>query len=281
MSDDLLYKFRSFNDYGLRLLIDREVYFASPEELNDPLDGQMSLADAVKRLIDDEADPSTKDQLIRLAGIPMPVGGSEYRDTPILEAIDISTKISSILSFSKSPCDPLMWSHYSDAHRGFCVGFFRTSLFESVKADFEKGGGLVITSPINYRTHPSPPSQIKEIATNLRNAMVNKPSAQDFEQFKIQIMNKVGALVQTKLTEKDARWGYEMETRFILNRTHGPVAFNPSDVRQIIFGLKTSKENCRTVRNILRGPDWEHIDFLQVRHRTNSFEFELVEQSKA
>lgn len=39
----LCYKYRSVNQQTLEMLINREVYFASPDQLNDPLDAKIDI----------------------------------------------------------------------------------------------------------------------------------------------------------------------------------------------------------------------------------------------
>ena len=99
----LLFKYRAFNKSSIELLVNRELWFAKPETLNDPFECQLSyerVLEAVwnKKEIAEQQQNNLKDEL----------------DKRLSEL--------GICSFSRTRKNQLMWSHYSDEHRGFCIG---------------------------------------------------------------------------------------------------------------------------------------------------------------
>lgn len=134
-----LYKYRAYNETSLSSLINRELFFASAASFNDPFDSKFDL-------IDEEADRAERIAWIRRLeerGLAPP--GSAYQaeslydrpgyafertdETPRQEYRRRREEFRQILSqigiasFSERPDSILMWSHYSDQHRGFCLEF--------------------------------------------------------------------------------------------------------------------------------------------------------------
>jgi len=87
-----------------------------------------------------------------------------------------------VLCFTESWCDPVMWSHYGDRHRGICLGF-------DVNDD--------IVKPIDYRPERLPFDKWKALSCS------DPPK---------EVMERL-------LTTKFARWRYENERRVIVPLT--------------------------------------------------------------
>lgn len=95
----ILYKYYSFNS-GMKAVASRQLGFRKPKEFNDPF------------------------ELSAFSAMP---------DEDLLDATDglgvITPRVDSvadqvvICSLTRSPINPLMWSHYSNDHRGIVVGY--------------------------------------------------------------------------------------------------------------------------------------------------------------
>lgn len=114
-----LFKYQKFNSYSLLNLKNSELYFNKPIDFNDPFDcavcEQKKLSSSDINKLDKifkKENPKYKKAEIK----------EEYLTT-LNETISKSFKKISCCCFSKSNKEILMWSHYADSHRGFCLEF--------------------------------------------------------------------------------------------------------------------------------------------------------------
>jgi len=155
-----LYKYKSFSVDSLDLLVSDSLYFADPTTFNDPLDCNPSLQnnitdvnilkDILHKLVKDNTQQELEEAAAKI----------KYKGQKTLEKIDtlgeyeaqklvnrvaewvelfgeqgnesISFYIKryllqnykdGVLSLAKDFDCPLMWSHYADQHKGFCIGY--------------------------------------------------------------------------------------------------------------------------------------------------------------
>ena len=137
-----LFKYRDIqNEYHKKLLFNQELYFSTLDFLNDPFEGALPLQHISE--ITDEEIIEANIKIIKYNN-PNQVYTDEVlnalrRDlntTDVRKRYDSEEKIINmqrsvrlvnnaigILSLSIDPINYLMWSHYADSHKGFCVGF--------------------------------------------------------------------------------------------------------------------------------------------------------------
>lgn len=183
MSDRAVYKYRSWNDDNhRRMLGNNEIYLASPSEFNDPFDCAIipdyDLLDTVEKqetfstkfiaaikLTNPNADEVALGKMLT----------AKFKDPPtaICELKSLwqifQNHAYGIFSLSRNWDSILMWSHYSDHHRGFCVGFD----MEKLKQLNAFGAGSFISysdefpqiDPLDYNDN----AMFKEIATKASN----------------------------------------------------------------------------------------------------------------
>lgn len=150
-----LYKYREFgNDNHLRIISDCELYFANPEQFNDPYDCALPF-----KL---NKDTYTKLNLYKLveqtllAKFPHMVNNPQslnaicnQKANEILSdpnytvnnwpyGPDQMKNMFGILSLTSIVDNYLMWSHYGKSHTGFCVEFDTRILVESLNEYFAK-----------------------------------------------------------------------------------------------------------------------------------------------
>ena len=136
----------------------------------------------------------------------------------------------------------LMWSHYADKHRGFCLEF-------SI-ADFhvELPGNKVIPSPVHYT-----------------------------EQYPIaQIIEEV-AVRETMLT-KAKPWEYEKEWRIITPERAGLHPFPDHCLTGVIFGCKMSEEHKEMIREWCKNRR-PAITYYETRQSEDSYSLNIDEIS--
>ncbi|MHC4327016.1 MAG: DUF2971 domain-containing protein, partial [Planctomycetota bacterium] len=139
----------------------------------------------------------------------------------------------------------LMWSHYADGHKGFCIGYERT---ESSLLGSEK------CLPVVYDTFP----EIK---------------LSEFFEAVATRKEELGKLVfKTMVLSKDPNWKYEKEWR-VLFEQRDQLIKSVALIRSIIFGLRMSDTDKDTIRNILRGRP--KIEYYQARKVPRNYSVEI------
>jgi len=162
-----VYKYRSWSDENHRnLLLKNHLFFTSPKDFNDPYDYKIpydfSLLDTeekietylAKKKIEIASHFPAKDleQLLinfrqRLRN-ELPQVQEDYNSL----YFDGGDKHYGVLSLSERWDSILMWSHYADFHKGYCVGFWE----EKLRNTFIVTGGRVIYPPENNFPRLSP-----------------------------------------------------------------------------------------------------------------------------
>ncbi|MBC2704411.1 DUF2971 domain-containing protein [Desulfobacula sp.] len=94
-----LYKYVSYSERSLSILINKQIWCPKAKSLNDPFEFHFDL---------------TQDSI---GGIPI--------DRTSLENAKNDVKEMPVICFSEVNDDILMWSHYSQGHTGFCIEFER------------------------------------------------------------------------------------------------------------------------------------------------------------
>lgn len=132
-----MYKYRNWEDPNhKRILTHNEIFFASSRNFNDPLDTAVPLRfdkgtdQQMKQLIrnyfsdtfQQQLNPSSENILAKL------VQGLAQNDSNFIESFEADLQEKKfnqygIFTMSALSDNILLWSHYADAHKGFCVKF--------------------------------------------------------------------------------------------------------------------------------------------------------------
>lgn len=235
-SDQTLYKYRGYTAYALEMLINRELFFASPEKLNDPYDCRMNIRDSLRAAMDlaeKDQNKQIQERLSRLRKIDH-----------VYEKMDRHLASVGVFSLSRIPTHILLWSHYAANHTGFCVGF---RLPDSLTTH-ENPHHLVGASDVGYSAGNPFIEYFREIAA--------APAVPEWNEFWVTLLS-MGMCVKAE------SWEYEQEVR-ILRENPGSVPFSPSDLTEIIFGLNMASRNRETIRRILSSSEWSHVRFKEI-----------------
>lgn len=246
----ILYKYRNWkDDYQKDLLRKNELFMASPGSLNDPFDcriyenylkyidteekkdnyileslnkhstyfkeNDISLSQA-KKILEERMEDLLKYQ------IRSEVIGSEFDD-----------KHFGITCFSEKWDSILMWTHYADNHRGYCIGFDEKML--RISQLFDK---------------------IKRVEYS-----------QNYPE--LDPLNKHKKIDELKYFVKSLDWEYEKEVR-LLNlyldyKTPEPnriITLDNKFIKEVIIGLNTSKKDREEIISIARDKNiyiWQTI----------------------
>lgn len=251
----ILYKYRVFNDQVLDMLANNQVYFASPSDFNDPFDclahegmvedfrrgmDEVIASDAAQRGLSDE---QIKNHLEKINHDEEMIQARTQADTDFQCGLDYIKNDLGIVSLSSCNNSILMWAHYGNFHKGFCIGF-KDNLGVPVSEIQE----------VNY-------SASIDRSFLLRFFL----NGGDEDQF-LKEIQKVGIL--TKYRD----WEYEKEWRMI--GVKGVGTYDDSCIGEIIFGLKMPQKNRDIIMSILNG---KKINYLEAVKNKSDFSIEIRE----
>ena len=241
-----LYKYRANSARALEMLILRELYFAAPASLNDPYDCRIDIRASLAAAIDratEANDAKLRSNFERLRKM-------EH----VYEKMDADLGKLGVLSFGKRPDSVLMWSHYAENHKGFCVGFELSEKFMTHRNQ-EKIVGAIDVSYICENPYVDYFNEIVRAE--------NPPEWDDFWQ----------SLLSMGMVAKSKAWEYEEEVR-VLRKSAGGVPFTPAELTEVIFGLNMSGRAREVTRKLLSGDEWAHVRFREA-YRTHDFTLRL------
>jgi hypothetical protein len=218
---NILYKYRDFhNPYNKRLLINFEIYLPSTSMFNDPYEGSIPFEYNVEELTEENlylkmreltkyTYPHWNDQQIEnhcyeakqkdLLNDPNHI---EQMRLTNMRKID---ETFGIFSLTPKHLNYLMWSHYANCHRGFCIGFDTASLFDIIGS----------FSPVIYQ---------KEIP-------------------KMNLFGNTEEFYMKQLSTKSEVWSYEEEYRMVKSdASKNTIKYDKSIIKKIVLGCKMKFE---------------------------------------
>tara|TARA_R110002167_G_scaffold263017_13_gene469729 strand:- start:7406 stop:8416 length:1011 start_codon:yes stop_codon:yes gene_type:complete len=227
----LVYKYRSGRENDIKALENNQYWSSSIEQLNDPC----------------EAITDTKRVKKFLNYIGQKVGAKTKEDFGLIsdntdEVLSMDNKMG-IYSLSKTPLDELLWAHYANSHKGFCIEYDLDILLKN------DGENHIHSFPVLYSKKP-PSIGFLDIIRNRQNSMIKKFAF-----------------------HKSKRWEYEQEHRIVTSRI-GLNSYNYKALKSIYFGLNISESDKNHITNLLES---RGVDFYQIELEKNSYSFKAVE----
>jgi hypothetical protein len=232
----ILYKYRplSENDFKFThdIFINNELYFPHPDQFNDPFDCKIppNLKNVTKEQMLKYIENINPEKFAK-KGIDLAKTKQAINNKPISELRAYfrdkfkSYQNMGVLSLSElKPCDKknvgldiLMWSHYTDSHKGICMGFDYNKLL------------------FDFNGNPRLPDNVKY-------PRANEYNWNPFTDDKKEICEKI-------FFTKALCWKYEQEWRVVLPEKPKTLQkFNPDALVSVHLGCQI-KENKETVIN--------------------------------
>ncbi|WP_341276551.1 DUF2971 domain-containing protein [Vibrio parahaemolyticus] len=210
----MLYKYFAYNENSLSCLLNYELWASKPTEFNDPFDSLLTI---------------------------------EFSNNNITELFKNYTQSKAVCCFSKKMDSILMWSHYADSHKGFCIAI-----------DCQELENSDILSDVNYSDN-----------------FLDVDHECFLHSHKEGTVNKEW---QRLLTQKYIDWKYEEEVRLILQlvdpQAKGKCFSLPQgSIKEIYFGCKMIDKNKNNIRKIMES---KNVTFYDMKKSQNNFKLEKI-----
>lgn len=161
----IVYKYRNWIDNNHKdVLLKNQLYFSSPKDFNDPFDctitPNLSLLDSEEKvrqyahqLRDDNEKTFPKSQVEDLVQRLLI---NRKKEQEFLNQLYFEGRADyyGVLSLTEKWNNILMWSHYADCHRGFCVGYWlqkfkNQNIFSGGLVDYPKNDDFPVFDPLH------------------------------------------------------------------------------------------------------------------------------------
>ena len=235
-----LYKYRKWdkendNGYDHRFLSNNELFFSSARRFNDPFDCRIppnyelcsdeQLKSRMRiRLKEDNPDLSDK-EIDR--EVEFWFEKKLWSDPENLKQFE-ENKFNNfgLLSLAEIEDDILMWSHYANSHKGFCVGIDTERFDEFLRILFSTCKILIDVMKIEYRdVYP----------------LFDPLGINDEEYFKSQFKYK------------SVHWSYEKEYRYLIfNRKDFPLQVDKGIIKKVILGCEMPEDHKNEIKKIVK-----------------------------
>ena len=150
---------------------------------------------------------------------------------------------------NKAVLEELMWAHYANSHKGFCIEYDLAILKDSVKLDIMDN---VDTYTVKYEDIDIQSSMLKQAKRNPK---------------------------ETLLSSKSPRWSYENEIRLIFNAS-GIKQYDPKALKSIYFGLNMSAKDKDIIMKGLEGSNVKFYEMMTVKGRYK-LDYKLINSNDA
>jgi len=262
-----LYKFRDWNDpLHQTILTKNEIFFSSAVKFNDPFDTAVHLnyrsgtdeqfRSLFKKIASMQWPDATDKEIDNEANIRIESG--IYRNPEVFDEFENYLQKEKytgfgIFTMSASFDNILLWSHYANSHKGFCVGL-STGKLDNYFENLAETEELVIDIyPVVYEK--------------------DYPDLNGFE------IEKDEDAVVSQFTIKPIDWSYEIEYRALcLNATNFSYSLENGIIEKVILGCRISEAHKTEIIRILSKQP-KKVELLQARKRKREFilEFEKIE----
>lgn len=238
-----LYKYCSYNKNSLHFLINRKIWFSNPEYFNDPFDCKYQFkTDTDKAEFENYARKHNPERLEELMSFINDDDEKEVYNKIVAKlTYDVyeELKKAGVFCLSEHNNNILLWSHYADAHKGFCIEFERCKDRDNDLGDYRT------TRRVEY-------------------------IPRDYE--KVTVLNEKSW--DMKFFTKALDWEYEREWRLI-NEKSEETGRLPGKITAIIFGLRMCSEHKKTIKEILS--DLPNVNYYQAEEVPNQYRIKIVD----
>lgn len=258
----MLYKYFKVNEHSIANIKSNELYCQNHKAFNDPFECWFSLKEGIPY---PDKEPERYKQICQAWGIPFENTDPDFYDYNLymeeLESYQPDIKgfleIVKISCFSTENDNLLMWSHYADGLRGFCIEFDEEML---ISIEIAKEASII---PVSYAV--GPPVVDKMLYSLAKDqiwyhevAIQEEPNSTfvpNYEQALKDAEQLLDELYTKTIATKPIEWKYEKESRLVFsatNNTEGEFFKYPAEaIKGIIFGEKMNLKAKDTLIQII------------------------------
>jgi hypothetical protein len=271
-----LYKFRDVNINNLTALANRQLWFSNQSDFNDPFEGAHTKDNKVPQELLDIFVSKSKEEVgeTKFTKMLTDMGLKEgtFTNDQLFQKIaehDIQVLINTIhnskivcLSLYESENDPisnnLMWSHYADGLRGFCLVFDGDLLQQDIYSSSNKAMRPI---KIEYKSTPNTLSLLDFIKSE---SILGSDTDINFVQ-----------TVTETIATKSVEWSYENEFRIMCLDKSNFHNYSVESLKEIIIGEKMPASQKKLLLATVRASHPEII-VKEARLKPNSYSLEIV-----
>lgn len=260
----MLYKYRAFSDQSLSILIDAEVFCAAPQTLNDPFDSQIDVKSSLMAALEWVLKGEPKYPGSYQDALEMLLSGDA--DAMVERALNAG-----ICSLSTSRDNTLMWSHYADQHRGFCIGIdpYLIGSNGGMNSHFPDHVGPM---PVTY-TNGNPMLPRMKMMNSSGYAYISSNHAKSNEP---PAGNVIYHAAEAALCTKYLAWSYESEVRFIHSEGQNVVPIRPESIQEVIFGCRMPDRQRKTLKKLVSSCGLNNVRFFEMQKSETDLSFTVV-----
>lgn len=228
-----LYKYQPFSVQTLTNLKARTLWFAAPEDFNDPFDCARALADdsfnagVARRTLQRWIGEGDEEARVQLGAFDTnPLRAKEIMEEfeagirqKLLQGSHEYLRNRGVACLSARAEDVLLWSHYADGHRGFCLEF------STAREPFSRA------LPCEYRSEAA---RI-DVAGVLTRSITSSH------------------IVERVMLTKFEAWAYEQEWRILHNQQRIRYTYDWRDLTGVYFGTAMSDDRKDLIGQVLAG----------------------------
>lgn len=222
-----LFKYRNLNSNFDNILLNNELWFSNPNDFNDPFDCQITIdtnntISEIENFIVKNSQTTMSNLMVKNYAKLM-MDNPQSWDKIVNDSAQLIINSSGVCCFGITEDNILMWSHYTDSHKGVCLKFDVLN-----DSDF-----FVFPMKIIYdKSYP--------IYNHIRNE-------KDIVKY----------LIQTKADV----WAYEEEIRIVKVNKNGLYKFNKNALVEITFGHKTIDSEIERIKSLAYSNGYQHLKF--------------------
>lgn len=228
----LVYKYRggAFKR-DLESLQKDQFWASNTQQLNDPCEGLVSINNYEKQI-----------ETLKLI-FPQQAKHTVMLNQCFQNIIDMKDQKLGIFSLSKNYNDELLWAHYADSHKGFCIEY---ELNKLLKGQNPKHRYFDVT-----------------YTDNLPNISLSDILSKEDDN----------SLIRMMLGYKAKKWEYENELR-IITENYGLNSYDYRAVKSIYFGLRISDSEITKIMDTMKG---RNIRYFKMKLKPNSFQLDAIQ----
>ena len=233
-----LYKFRSPTEYTDLIIRNSALHYSRPQTFNDPFDCRLSLdfnntrAEILHYL--QRRRPKVPKEYIAKLLLTWSQDREAFKQR-INGVLHRSLAEHGICCFAPDASSVLMWSHYTESHRGLCLKF-------DLLAD-----PSAFSIPFKVEYHEEYPK---------------------WNHF----TSAEGDTVTKMITSKAKAWEYEQEYRVLKFNDPGNCRFKKEALVEVIFGCQATVDYIAKIKGLVKAVKMDHVQFKQASISQDRFE---------